>query len=289
MIDKHKMTENNRHAINEQRQRNNILFHDLAIKREKENAHHTALLVGKRKFLLIKEKDHIINASQEAKAAYLAYMRQHLVLNFTAWNRTKEDDIIFIRRESQQGYFYQTFEKDAAKTAKILGLNAKKMKIGHKTLDFVSIPEQKMQHVINTLSQRDLGATVINKMGQKLALSQRQPPSPTLSPAIQPKTPKLDVMETLERNRQDGRQASIHVENLAVWADSKGNWKVSGMVNGQTVTAKSIEQADAFSYKKGEMTSEQLAAKYNLQETTMQQTSITRRNTLTRRYSLGDN
>lgn len=283
------MTDNYKQAIKNQNQRNSILFQDLNTKRERRNILRATLLDEKRKFLLLKEKDTITKASQETKAAYLAYIRQHLVMNFTAWNRTKKDDIIFVRRENQQGYFYQTFDKDAAKTARILGMNTKKMRIEKNTLDYISIPEQRMPQVINSLSQRDLGATVINNMGQKLALSQRQPPSPALSTVIQPQKPMLDVMDTLERNRQDGRQTSIHVESLAVWADSKGNWKVSGMVNGQTVTAKSIEQADAISYKKGEMTGEQLAAKYNLHETTRQQTSISKKSTMTRRYSLGDN
>lgn len=283
------MTDNYKQAIKNQNQRNSILFQDLNTKSERRNILRATLLDEKRKFLLLKEKDTITKASQETKAAYLAYIRQHLVMNFTAWNRTKKDDIIFVRRENQQGYFYQTFDKDAAKTARILGMNTKKMRIEKNTLDYISIPEQRMPQVINSLSQRDLGATVINNMGQKLALSQRQPPSPALSTVIQPQKPMLDVMDTLERNRQDGRQTDIHVESLAVWADSKGNWKVSGMVNGQTVTAKSIEQADAISYKKGEMTGEQLAAKYNLQETTRQQTSISKKSTMTRRYSLGDN
>lgn len=283
------MTDNYKQAIKNQNQRNSILFQDLNTKRERRNILRATLLDEKRKFLLLKEKDTITKASQETKAAYLAYIRQHLVMNFTAWNRTKKDDIIFVQRENQQGYFYQTFDKDAAKTARILGMNTKKMRIEKNTLDYISIPEQRMPQVINSLSQRDLGATVINNMGQKLALSQRQPPSPALSAVIQPQKPVLDAMDTLERNRQDGRQTDIHVESLAVWADSKGNWKVSGMVNGQTVTAKSIEQADAISYKKGEMTDEQLAAKYNLQETTKQQTSISKKSTMTRRYSLGDN
>ena len=283
------MTDNEKIEMENKGQRNSILFQHLNTRHERQNALRAALLAKQRKHILLRQKDTTINASQEIKTAYLAYIRQHLVSNFTAWNRTQKDDIVFVRRENQQGYFYLTFDKDAARTARILGQNAKNMKIDNKTLDYISISAQRMQQVINSLSQRDLGATVINNMGQKLALSHRQPPSPSLSVCIQPKTPKLDVMETLDRNRQDSRQTSIHVESLAVWADSKGNWKVSGMVNGQTVTAKSIEQADAFSYKKGEMTGEQLAAKYNLQETTKQQTSITRKSTLTRRYSLSDN
>jgi hypothetical protein len=206
----------------------------------------------------------------------------------TAWNRTRDADIIFIRREDRRGAYFQTFDKDARKAAKVLGLETKKMKVNKRMVQYISIPEKRMQAVFNELDRRDLLAKVIDGRGHDVTLSRIRTTAPTVTVSAQTVKPKLDVMETLDRNRQDGRRTSIHVESLAVWADSKGNWKVSGMVNGQTVTAKSIDQADAVSYKKGEISNEQLVEKYRLQEPPKQQNTVARKSTLARRYSLDD-
>ena len=283
--------------------KNNILFRDLIIRRERQKALRASLYAHQRKTTRVQQEalrqqtlrkrdglrqDLSQDTALDIRAAHFAHVRQHIIQAMTAWNRKRDADIIFIRREDRRGAYFQTFDKDARKTARILGLEAKRMKINKRMVQYLSIPEKRMHTVFNELARRDLTAKVIDTKGQDVAISRKRTTTPTLSVSTQVVQPKLDVMETLDRNRQDGRHTSIHVESLAVWADSKGNWKVSGMVNGQTVTAKSIEQADAISYKKGEMTNEQLVEKYRLQEPPRQQNSVARKSTMARRYSLDE-
>ena len=280
------------------------MFRDLIIKRERQKAFRATFYAHQRKTAelqqeaiqqqTLKQKDGIQqnltqNADLEIRAAHFAHVRQHLTQALGTWNRFKNTDIIFIKRENRKGAYFQTFDKDARKTARILGLEAKKMKVNKRLVQYISIPEKRMKTVFNELARRDLKAKVINTKGQSVSLTRKRSAAPTITVSAQTIKPKLDVMETLDRNRQDGRHTSIHVESLAVWADSKGNWKVSGMVNGQTVTAKSIDQADAVGYKKGEITNEQLVEKYHLQEPPKQQNTVSRKSTLARRYSLDDN
>ena len=224
----------------------------------------------------------------EIKAAHFAHLRQHVTQDLSVWNSKRNADIIFVKRENRRGAYFLTFDKDAAKTAKILGVRTKKLNLKDKKLEYISIPEKRMMTVVNELSKRDLKTSIINTKGQNVPIMRRTPPSPSLSQNVQKPTvqPKLDVMESLDKNRQDSRRNTIHVESLSVTADSKGNWKVSGLVNGITVSAKSIEQADAVSYKKGEMTKECLAEKYNLHIPPKQETKVTRKNNMVRRYSL---
>lgn len=280
------------------------MFRDLIIKRERQKAFRATFYAHQRKTAelqqeaiqqqTLKQKGGIQqnltqNADLEIRAAHFAHVRQHLTQALGTWNRFKNTDIIFIKRENRKGAYFQTFDKDARKTARILGLEAKKMKVNKRLVQYISIPEKRMNTVFNELARRDLKAKVINTKGQSVSLTRKRSAVPTITVSAQTIKPKLDVMETLDRNRQDGRHTSIHVESLAVWADSKGNWKVSGMVNGQTVTAKSIDQADAVGYKKGEITNEQLVEKYHLQEPPKQQNTVSRKSTLARRYSLDDN
>ena len=278
--------------------KNNIMFRDLIIRRERQKALRASLYAHQRKTTRVQQEalrqmgglrqDLSQDTALDIRAAHFAHVRQHIIQAMTAWNRKRDADIIFIRREDRRGAYFQTFDKDARKTARILGLEAKRMKVNKRMVQYLSIPEKRMHAVFNELARRDLTAKVIDTKGQDVAISRKRTTTPTLSVSTQAVQPKLDVMETLDRNRQDGRHTSIHVESLAVWADSKGNWKVSGMVNGQTVTAKSIEQADAISYKKGEMTNEQLVEKYRLQEPPRQQNSVARKSTMARRYSLDE-
>lgn len=265
------------------KQRLNILFRDMIIKRERQKALRAYLRVSQQKDMGLRRKEIVNDASLDKKAALLAHIKQHIAQSLTAWNRSKNENIIFIRRENRNGTYFQTFNRDAIRAAKILGLDTKQMLVNRKMVHYISVPEKKMPQVISEIERRDLKASCINKQGQQVPLKRKC--TPTVSVAVKPPTPKLDVMESLERNRRDGRQSSIKVESLEVWADSKGNWKVSGLVNGQTVSAKSIEQADAFSYKKGEITGEQLAAKYNLHEQ-KKQTPVVKKNSFARRYSL---
>ena len=278
--------------------KNNILFRDLIIRRERQKALRASLYAHQRKTTRVQQEalrqmgglrqDLSQDTALDIRAAHFAHVRQHIIQAMTAWNRKRDADIIFIRREDRRGAYFQTFDKDARKTARILGLEAKRMKVNKRMVQYLSIPEKRMHAVFNELARRDLTAKVIDTKGQDVAISRKRTTTPTLSVSTQAVQPKLDVMETLDRNRQDGRHTSIHVESLAVWADSKGNWKVSGMVNGQTVTAKSIDLADAISYKKGEMTNEQLVEKYRLQEPPRQQNSVARKSTMARRYSLDE-
>lgn len=227
----------------------------------------------------------------EIKAAHFAHLRQHVMQDLSVWNSKRNADIIFVKRENRRGAYFLTFDKDAVKTAKVLGVRTKKLNIKDKKMQYVSIPEKRMMTVVNELSKRDLKTNIINTKGQNVPMMRRTTPSPSLSQNVQKPTvqPKLDVMESLDKNRQDSRRNTIHVESLSVTADSKGNWKVSGLVNGITVSAKSIEQADAVSYKKGEMTKECLAEKYNLHIPPKQETKVTRKNNMVRRYSLDKN
>ena len=278
--------------------KNNIMFRDLIIRRERQKALRASLYVHQRKTTRVQQEalrhkgglrqDLSQDTALDIRAAHFAHVRQHIIQAMTAWNRKRDADIIFIRREDRRGTYFQTFDKDARKTARILGMEAKRMRVNKRMVQYLSIPEKRMHAVFNELARRDLTAKVIDTKGQDVAISRKRTTTPTLSVSTQAVQPKLDVMETLDRNRQDGRHTSIHVESLAVWADSKGNWKVSGMVNGQTVTAKSIDQADAVSYKKGEMSNIQLVEKYNLHEPPRQQNTVSRKSTLARRYSLDD-
>ena len=278
--------------------KNNILFRDLIIRRERQKALRASLYAHQRKTTRVQQEalrqmgglrqDLSQDTALDIRAAHFAHVRQHIIQAMTAWNRKRDADIIFIRREDRRGAYFQTFDKDARKTARILGMEAKRMKVNKRMVQYLSIPEKRMHAVFNELARRDLTAKVIDTKGQDVAISRKRTTTPTLSVSTQAVQPKIDVMEKLDRNRQDGRHTSIHVESLAVWADSKGNWKVSGMVNGQTVTAKSIDQADAISYKKGEMTNEQLVEKYRLQEPPRQQNSVARKSTMARRYSLDE-
>ena len=278
--------------------KNNILFRDLIIRRERQKALRASLYAHQRKTTRVQQEalrqmgglrqDLSQDTALDIRAAHFAHVRQHIIQAMTAWNRKRDADIIFIRREDRRGAYFQTFDKDARKTARILGMEAKRMKVNKRMVQYLSIPEKRMHTVFNELARRDLTAKVIDTKGQDVAISRKRTTTPTLSVSTQAVQPKIDVMEKLDRNRQDGRHTSIHVESLAVWADSKGNWKVSGMVNGQTVTAKSIDQADAISYKKGEMTNEQLVEKYRLQEPPRQQNSVARKSTMARRYSLDE-
>ena len=283
--------------------KNNILFRDLIIRRERQKALRASLYAHQRKTTRVQQEalrqqtlrqrdgmrqDLSQDTALDIRAAHFAHVRQHIIQAMTAWNRKRDADIIFIRREDRRGAYFQTFDKDARKTARILGMEAKRMKVNKRMVQYLSIPEKRMHTVFNELARRDLTAKVIDTKGQDVTISRKRTTTPTLSVSTQAVQPKIDVMEKLDRNRQDGRHTSILVESLAVWADSKGNWKVSGMVNGQTVTAKSIEQADAISYKKGEMTNEQLVEKYHLQEPPRQQNSVARKSTMARRYSLDE-
>lgn len=279
-------------------QKHNILFRDLIIKRERRRAlraslyasyqrktNHVQQVLRQRNGLQL---DLSLDETSDIRAAHFAHVRQHIIQAMTAWNRTRDADIIFIQREDRRGAYFQTFDKDARKAARILGMEAKRMKVNKRMVQYISIPEKRMRTVFDELARRDLLAKVIDARGHDVTLSRKRLSSPSVTVSTQVVKPKLDAMETLDRNRQDGRRTSIHVESLAVWADSKGNWKVSGMVNGQTVTAKSIDQADAVSYKKGEISNEQLVEKYRLQEPPKQQNSVARKSTLARRYSLDD-
>ena len=222
----------------------------------------------------------------EIKAAHFAYLRQHVVHDLSVWNNNRKADIIFIKRENRKGAYFQTFERDAVKTAKAMDINTKQLQLNKRRLEYVSIPEKRMITVINELAKRDLQTSIINTKGQNVPISRKQSPSLSVNmpkPTVQP---KIDAMQSLEQNRQDSRRAAIHVESLSVTADSKGNWRVSGLVNGVTVAAKSIEQADAVNYKKGAMTKEELAEKYQLHVPPKQETKVTRKNTMARRYSL---
>ncbi|MBR0539064.1 MAG: hypothetical protein IJK36_02425 [Bacteroidales bacterium] len=222
----------------------------------------------------------------EIKAAHFAYLRQHVVHDLSVWSNNRKADIIFIKRENRNGAYFQTFEHDAAKTAKVMGINTKQLQLNKRRLEYVSIPEKRMTTVINELAKRDLQASIINTKGQNVPISRKQSPSLSVNmpkPTVQP---KIDAMQSLEQNRQDSRRAAIHVESLSVTADSKGNWRVSGLVNGVTVAAKSIEQADAVNYKKGAMTKEELAEKYQLHVPPKQEAKVTRKNTMARRYTL---
>lgn len=278
------MTETNKQTNDSLKQ--NILFRDLIIRRERLKALHAKILGYKRKDNQFNKQETQEDIPLEIKKAHLAHMTQHVQQELAAWNKQKVNDVIFVRTENKNGFSYNAFDKDAIRIAKILGINARKMNINNRMVHYISIPERKMQQVISEISRRDLKTQLINPQGQQVALSPIKEVAPTVSVNIQPKTPQLDVMESLEKNRQDSRQTAIHVESLAVRVDNKGNWTVSGMVNGQTVTAKSIEQNDAFRYKSGEMTKEQLALKYKLQEPPKQQTSISKKNIYTRRYTL---
>ena len=278
-------------------QKHNILFRDLIIKRERRKALRASLYAYQRKTNHVQQvlrqknglqQDLFPDATSDIRAAHFAHVRQHIIQAMTAWNRTRDADIIFIQREDRRGAYFQTFDKDARKAARILGMEAKRMKVNKRMVQYISIPEKRMRTVFDELARRDLLAKVIDARGHDVTLSRKRLSSPSVTVSTQVVKPKLDVMETLDRNRQDGRRTSIHVESLAVWADSKGNWKVSGMVNGQTVTAKSIDQADAVSYKKGEISNEQLVEKYRLQEPPKQQNTVARKSTLARRYSLDD-
>lgn len=222
----------------------------------------------------------------EIKAAHFAYLRQHVVHDLSVWSNNRKADIIFIKRENRNGAYFQTFERDAVKTAKVMGINTKQLQLNKRRLEYVSIPEKRMTTVINELAKRDLQASIINTKGQNVPISRKQSPSLSVNmpkPTVQP---KIDAMQSLEQNRQDSRRAAIHVESLSVTADSKGNWRVSGLVNGITVAAKSIEQADAVNYKKGAMTKEELAEKYQMHVPPKQETKVTRKNTMARRYTL---
>ena len=270
----------------------NIILRNLIIQRERRKALHANLSTLRQKQL---EKPALLKTSKEAlqkendlniKAAHFAFVRQRLTHALTAWKNNKNTDLFFIRIENRRGATYHTFNKDAERTAKILGLKPQKIRLNNRQMQCVSIPERKMQQTIDLLSQRDLKAAVINMQGEKVPISRKRNASPSISATTAIQKPKIDIMESLDRNRQDSRRTSIHVENLSVHCDSKGNWKVSGLVNGQTVTAKPIQQEDAFSYKKGEITGEQLATKYQLQDPPKRQNAVTKKNAFTRRYSL---
>lgn len=251
---------------------------DTSSKTISQTPNHQTTLVSKRTIASDREL--------EIKAAHFAYLRQHVVHDLSVWNDNRKADIIFIKRENRNGAYFQTFERDAVKTAKAMGINTKQLQLNKRRLEYVSIPEKRMTTVINELAKRDLQTSIINTKGQNVPISRKQSPSLSVNmpkPTVQP---KIDAMQSLEQNRQDSRRAAIHVESLSVTADSKGNWRVSGLVNGVTVAAKSIEQADAINYKKGAMTKEELAEKYQLHEPPKQETKVTRKNTMARRYSL---
>ena len=287
-------------------QRNNTVFRDLIIKRERQKALRVNMFLSQQKASLQqqsilqaqRQKENLQqlqfhkNLSQDAyldvRATHFAHVRQQLIQTLNAWHKTKNPEITFIRREDRKGTYFQTFDKDAKKTARILGLETKKMKVNRKMIQYLSFPEKRMNTVFNELSKRDLSAKIINTKGQEVSLTRKRTTSPAITVSTPNIKPKINAVESLEQNRQDGRHTSIHIENLAVWADSRGNWKVSGMVNGLTVTAKSIDQDDAVNYKKGEITKEQLVEKYQLNQQPKQQNNMARKSTLARKYSLDD-
>ena len=92
----------------------------------------------------------------------------------------------------------------------------------------------------------------------------------------------IDAVKSLDQHRQDSRRTAIHVESMSVTADNKGNWRVSGLVNGISVSAKAVERDDAVNDKKGIMSKEEMAEKYNLHVPPKQQTKVTRKNEMTR-------
>lgn len=159
--------------------------------------------------------------------------------DLSVWYSKRNADIIFVKIENRRGAYFLTFDNDAVKTAKILGARTKKLNIKDKKLEYISIPEKRMINVVHELSKRDLTTNIINTKGQNVPMLRKTPPSPSLSQNVQKPMvqPKLDVMESLDKNRQDSRRNTIHVESLSVTADSKGNRKVSGLGNGITVWA----------------------------------------------------
>lgn len=228
------------------------------------------------------------NLDLENKAARFALFRLYAMLSFSTWKNNHKADIVFVKRENKNGAYFLTFEKDAARTAKVMGTRPKQLQFHKQNLQFVSIPENRMATVIDELAKRDLETKIINSKGQNVPVKRQQTPSTSLSVNIPKPTvqPKIDAVNSLDKNRQETRRTAIHVESLSVTADTKGNWKVSGIVNGMPVTARSIDKDDAVNYKKGEMTKEQLVEKYNLHVPPKQETKVTRKNNMTRRYSL---
>lgn len=141
-----------------------------------------------------------------------------------------------------------------------------------------------MTTVVNELAKRDLEWSIINTKGQNVPLTRPRKTSPTLSASITKPSMhhNIDAVKSLDQHRQDSRRTAIHVESMSVTADNKGNWRVSGLVNGISVSAKAVERDDAVNDKKGIMSKEEMAEKYNLHVPPKQQTKVTRKNEMTR-------
>ena len=122
----------------------NISLRDLLIKRERQKALRAYLRVSQQKDMGLRRKEIVNDASLDKKAALLAHIKQHIAQSLTAWNRSKNENIIFIRRENRNGTYFQTFNRDAIRAAKILGLDTKQMLVNRKMVHYISVPEKKM-------------------------------------------------------------------------------------------------------------------------------------------------
>ena len=186
--------------------KNNILFRDLIIRRERQKALRVSLYAHQRKATHAQQEalrqqtlrqmpglqqDLSQDTSLDIRAAHFAHVRQHIIQAMTAWNRKRDADIVFIRREDRRGAYFQTFDKDARKTARILGMEAKRMKVNKRMVQYLSIPEKRMHSVFSELARRDLMAKVIDSKGHDVTISRKRATTPTLSVTAQAVQPKL--------------------------------------------------------------------------------------------------
>lgn len=284
------MNDNNINSLNALRQRQ-ITQNELYNIRQARFKSYLALIAGDTTFPLKRGTNYHTSSNKQGydssglKISTAMLYKNNAAQSLAIWNKTKGADIVFVRQDSRKGTYYLTFGQDAKKTAKALNMQTQKTRIGKHTIDYLSIPAKRMKDVSVKLEQRDLTTKTVNKRGVKvdMIMPKRNITPPAVSVTMTP--PKLDVNEKLDKNRNEKRETPIRIEGLSVRADSNGNWKVSGLVNGVSVTANAVSQQDVSAYKKGQMNDEQLVRKYQLDKVPEKEITPARKNSFVRRYS----
>lgn len=213
--------------------------------------------------------------------------RNRMARALEVWNNIKNQDVVFVKMESKKGAFALTFGKDARKTAKTTGDKTKNIRIGRHNVEYVQIPLLKLKEVTEQLSRIDLQSTMVNNKGRQTEIPQPMKTAPAMT--RQMNTPKMDIENSLDKNRSEKREKPLVIESLSINSDERGNWKISGVVNGLSVTAKNVAEEDVAAYKNGVMDKRQLVTKYHLDKENKGrkvETKPVRKHTMTRKYSL---
>ena len=200
------------------------------------------------------------------------------------WNNVRNKDVVFVKMVSKKGAFALTFGKDAKRTAKAAKSKTKNVRVGRHNVEYLQIPIHKLKELTEQLARIDLTSQLVNIKGRQAEI-----PQPVMAARVvanQIPTPKIDIENSLDKNRAEKRENPLVIESLSIHSDEKGNWRVSGVVNGMSVTARNVAEEDVAAYKKGEMDRIQLATKYHLDKGKKVVAAPTIRRTMTRKYSL---